>query len=129
MFQIFGSICIFEKVNISPLHMTMFVAASQSKVNGMCESESVLSKVSGFEIPNKFFSNKASAAFDLFSLPSFFSFLLRASKACHACSNSVRNNITTVLEAFRCQLRLQISPLWLEGSKSLPLFQQLQEIQ
>ena len=57
IFQILCSICIFEKVNISPLHMTMFVAASQSKVNGVYK-QSVLSKVSGFEIPTKFFSYK-----------------------------------------------------------------------
>ena len=58
IFQIFCSICIFEKVNVSPLHMTIFVAASQSKVNRVYR-QNVLSKVSvGFEIPNKLFSSK-----------------------------------------------------------------------
>ena len=37
--------------------MTMFGATSQSKVNGV-KTQSVFSKVSGFEIPNKFFSCK-----------------------------------------------------------------------
>ena len=37
--------------------MTMFVAASQYKVNGVYK-QSVLSKVSGFEIPNTFFGIK-----------------------------------------------------------------------
>ena len=49
IFQIFCPICIFEKVNVSPLHITMFNVASQSKVNGAYK-QSVLSKVSGFEI-------------------------------------------------------------------------------
>ena len=33
IFQIFCSICICEKLNVSPLRMTMFAADSQSKVN------------------------------------------------------------------------------------------------
>ena len=44
-----------EKLNVSPLRLTMFVAASQSKVNGVYKQR-VLSKVLGFKIPKKFFS-------------------------------------------------------------------------
>ena len=57
IFQIFCAICNFEKLNFFPVHVTMFAAASQSEVNGVHE-ESVFSKVSGFEIQNKFFSYK-----------------------------------------------------------------------
>ena len=65
----------------------------------------------------------ASSAFTLFPLPSFFSSLLRASKAYRTRLNSIFTNIATILQqAFKCRFKLQISPLRLEGSKSLPSF-------
>ena len=50
--------------------------------------------------------------------------LLRACKACLTCSNwlSWITQLHGYLQAFKCRLKLQISPLKLEGSKSSPSF-------
>ena len=50
--------------------------------------------------------------------------LLRACKACLTCSNwlSSITQLQGYLQAFKCRLKLQISPLKLEGSKSSPSF-------
>ena len=91
----------------------------------------VFSKASAFEIPSNCLSYKmftsssviASAAFGLFPLPSFLSSLLRASKACLTCSNWLSSiTLQGYLQAFKCRLKVQISPLKLEGSKSSPSF-------
>ena len=88
-------------------------------------TQSVFSKLSGIEIPSKFFSYNmftsssitAYAAFGLFPLPCFLSSLLRASKACRTCSNSLSLIILQrYSQAFKCRLKL------LEGSKSSPYF-------
>ena len=49
--------------------------------------------------------------------------LLRACKACLTCSNWLSSiTLQGYLQAFKCRLKLQISPLQLEGSKSSPSF-------
>ena len=49
--------------------------------------------------------------------------LLRACKACLTCSNWLSSiTLQGYLQAFKCRLKLQISPLKLEGSKSSPSF-------
>ena len=60
----------------------------------------------------------ASAAFGLFPSPSFLSSLLRAAKPSLLSSTTLQG----YFQAFMCRLKLQMSPLKLEGSKCSPSF-------